>query len=272
MASVLPLSKLPLHFSVSRRNVPSSHFGKGFPALTRIRATLTGGTGLLEAAKHTVDTYIRSGMVVGLGSGHASGMAIQYLGRQLREGALQDIIGIPTSVFSASEAAKAGIPLDHYQDSSQIDFAFNDADIIEERTLIAVIGRRRLQGGESIIEEKSILRAAGKLAFIVTEKQYTCGLDGSIPVLVQSVICHTHSLSEEIDDLFLGEAEVWRRPASGHAGPLGGDFPLVTREGHNVLDVIFTSPILDLAKVAESLDKIDGVVEHGVIYGIPLVS
>jgi len=34
-------------------------------------------------------------MVVGLGSGHASGMAIQHLGRQLRTGNLKDIVGIP---------------------------------------------------------------------------------------------------------------------------------------------------------------------------------
>ena len=39
-----------------------------------------------------VDTYIKNGMVVGLGSGQVSGMAIQYLGRQLRSGALHDII------------------------------------------------------------------------------------------------------------------------------------------------------------------------------------
>ncbi|GMP71546.1 hypothetical protein CsSME_00029904 [Camellia sinensis var. sinensis] len=75
------------------------------------------------------------------------------------------------SVGSASEAAKAGIPLDHYQDTSQIDFAFNDADIIEERTLISLIGHQRLQGEESIIQEKNILNAGEKLVFIVTEKQ-----------------------------------------------------------------------------------------------------
>lgn len=39
---------------------------------------------------------MKSGMVVGLGSGHASGMAIQHLGRQLHRGNLKDIVGIPT--------------------------------------------------------------------------------------------------------------------------------------------------------------------------------
>ncbi|XP_028062598.1 probable ribose-5-phosphate isomerase 4, chloroplastic [Camellia sinensis] len=97
-----------------------------------------------------------------------------------------------------------------------IDFAFNDADIIEERTLISLIGHQRLQGEESIIQEK-----------------------------------------------------VRRRPSIGHAGPTGGDFPLITREGHNVLDVIYTSPILNLVEVANTLDNIDGVVDHGVISKIP---
>lgn len=32
----------------------------------------------------------------------------------------------------------------------------------------------------------------------------------------------------------------------GHADPTGGNFPLVTKEGHNVLDIIFTSPIPNL--------------------------
>jgi hypothetical protein len=42
--------------------------------------------------------------------------------------------------------------------------------------------------------------------------------------------------------------KVWRRPSFGTAGPLGGDHPLVTKEGHHVLDVIFTTPIQDLGK------------------------
>lgn len=46
-----------------------------------------------------VDKYIKSGMVIGLGSGHASGMAIQYLGQQLRVGSLEDIVGIATWVL-----------------------------------------------------------------------------------------------------------------------------------------------------------------------------
>ncbi|KAK2634583.1 hypothetical protein Ddye_029375 [Dipteronia dyeriana] len=236
--------------------------------ITITRASTVNNSNLPDAAKHTVDTYIKNGMVVGLGSGQVSGMAIQYLGRQLRSGALHDIVGVPMSLDSASEAATAGIPLlDQYQDTSQIDFAFDDADIIEEGTLIAIIGRRRSRGDESIIQEKSILNAADKLVFMIKKNQYQSVLDGSIPVLVQSL--NWMEAAEQIDDLFIGDAEVWRRPSIGHADPLGGNFPLVTKEGYHVLDVIFTSPITSLAEVAESLDKVDGVVDHGVVSKFP---
>lgn len=241
--------------------------------VTRTRSSYTDSDkkeSLLQAAKHTVDTYIKSGMVIGLGSGHASGLAIQYMGWQLRAGAIKDIVGVPTSIDSASEATKAGIPLDHGQDSSQIDLAFDDADIIEEGTLTAVIGRQTLWGGDSLTKQKIVLKAAAKLVFMITGTQYKGGLDGSIPVLVKPL--SWMETAEEIDDLFLGDAEVWRRSSVGNADPLGGEFPLVTREGHNVLDVIFTSPIINLADVAEHLDKVDGVVDHGVIAKTPCVA
>ncbi|KAL1320687.1 hypothetical protein AAHE18_14G073700 [Arachis hypogaea] len=258
-------TKLPLHSStpLTRRRRRSTH--EFLRMVTR--SCLDDSSALLRAAQYTVDTYVKSGMVVGLGSGHASGMAIQHLGHQLRIGNLKDIVGIPMSVASASEAAKSGIPLDTYQDSTQIDFAFDDADAIEEGTLVAIIGRRKLQSEESIVQEKSILYAANKLVFIIEENQYKGGLEGSIPVLIHSPTWL--ATAEEIDDIFLGDAEVWRRPAIGQAGPLGGDFPLVTKEGCNVLDLIFTSPIASLAEVAKRLDTVDGVVDHGVVSKIP---
>ncbi|XWS20742.1 hypothetical protein CRYUN_Cryun31cG0128800 [Craigia yunnanensis] len=246
--SLAAIHRLHFHFPVTLKANPN-------PRLIRERKTnspsptacsLSDSSPLFRAAKLTVDTYVKSGMVIGLGSGQVSAMAIEYLGRQLRAGALKHILGIPTSVVSASEAAKAGIPLEEFENSSQIDFAFDDVDIIEERTLISVIGRRRLQGEESIIQEKLVLSMADQLVFMVTENQYKCGLEGSIPVLVESL--NWMETAEEIDDLFLGDAEVWRRPSIGHADPLGGDFPLVTREGHNIIDVIFTSPIASLGR------------------------
>ncbi|KAF3782517.1 putative ribose-5-phosphate isomerase 4, partial [Nymphaea thermarum] len=133
------------------------------------------------------------------------------------------------------------------------DFAFDDADAIEEGTVAAVIGRRKLQESESIIQEKSILKATDNLVLIINKQKYVGKLDGSIPVLVRTA--GWMETAEQIDDTFLGDAEVWRRPSYGYAGPLGGDFPLVTKEGHNILDVIFTSPIMDLGRAAAGLAR-----------------
>ena len=219
---------------------------------------------LFDAAKLTVDEFVKSGMVVGLGSGAASGLAVQYLGTRLRRGSLTGIVGIPSSVICASEAEKAGIKVGNHEEGAQIDFAFADADVIEEGTLAAVIGRGKTESGQpSFIQEKGIVKSADKVAFIIDNDKYVNGIEGSIPVLVKSG--NWIDTAEEIDDLFLGDAEVWRRPSIGTAGPSGGDFPLVTKEGHHILDVIFTTPIQDLGKVAEDLEKIVGVVDHGII-------
>ncbi|KAI7995423.1 hypothetical protein LOK49_LG11G00612 [Camellia lanceoleosa] len=127
VTTIIPLiSTLNLHFQANRKK------GLGLDSTTRRRrlnslVSITRSSlfhpnaPLLEfAAKHSVNTFIKSGMVVGLGSGLASCMAIQYLDQQLRVGAIKDIVGISASVGSASKTANAGIPLDHYQDTSQV--------------------------------------------------------------------------------------------------------------------------------------------------------
>nr|ACN36107.1 unknown [Zea mays] len=58
-------------------------------------------------------------MVVGLGSGPASALAIQYLGTRLRRGSLAGITAVTSSVLSASEADKAGIRANSYQEGTQ---------------------------------------------------------------------------------------------------------------------------------------------------------
>lgn len=263
MAMALPSSASPFLSSTQNK----AYFTSSRKPLHRFVTRSTLSDDLFLAAKHAVNSYVKSGMVVGLGSGHASVLAIQYLGQQLRAGTIKDVTAIPTCVGSASEAAKAGIPLEQYDDNFKIDLAFDEADIMEEETLAAIIGRRKLQGDDSIIKEKTILEAADQLIFIIKEKQLKGSVEGSIPVLIKPV--NWLETAEEIDDLFLGDAEVWRRPAIGYADPLGGDFPLVTKEGHNILDVIFTSPMESLVEVAKILDQIDGVVGHGVIFRKP---
>ncbi len=63
------------------------------------------------AGYKAVDDYVKSGMLVGLGTGSTAAFAIERMGTKLRNGELEDIIGIPTSARSQQLAQSQGIPL-----------------------------------------------------------------------------------------------------------------------------------------------------------------
>jgi hypothetical protein len=48
--------------------------------------------------------YVKSGMVVGLGTGSTAAFAVDRIGQLLKEGGLTDIVGVPTSVRTYEQA------------------------------------------------------------------------------------------------------------------------------------------------------------------------
>jgi ribose 5-phosphate isomerase A len=82
-------------------------------------------------------------------------------------------------------------------------------------------------------------------------------------------------VAEELDDIFLGDAEIRRRSVLPDAGPRGGNSPVITTDGAYVLDIQFLDGGLRLFGKEESYDKIvteiesvDGVLEHGLVVGV----
>ena len=63
-----------------------------------------------EAAIRAVE-FVKSGMVVGLGSGSTAGFAVQRLAARIKAGELENIVGIPSSANTGRLAKKLGIPL-----------------------------------------------------------------------------------------------------------------------------------------------------------------
>ncbi len=63
------------------------------------------------AGYKAVDDYVKSGMLVGLGTGSTAAFAVERVGMKLRNGELHDIIGIPTSARTQQLAQLQGIPL-----------------------------------------------------------------------------------------------------------------------------------------------------------------
>ena len=62
-----------------------------------------------EAAEKAV-TFVRSGMVVGMGEGTTAVFAIRKIGQKIQQGELKDIRGIACSEKVEKEARQAGIP------------------------------------------------------------------------------------------------------------------------------------------------------------------
>ena len=58
---------------------------------------------LPQAAWKAVE-YVKSGMVVGLGTGSTAAFAVDRIGQLLKEGGLTDIVGVPTSVRTYEQA------------------------------------------------------------------------------------------------------------------------------------------------------------------------
>merc|ERR1719261_1854317 len=82
-----------------------------------------------------VDDYVKSGMVVGLGTGSTAAFAVERLGECLKEGTLTDIVAIPTSERTREQAEELGIPLTTLGTPesrfSNIDVAIDGADAVD---------------------------------------------------------------------------------------------------------------------------------------------
>eukprot|EP00850_Spirogloea_muscicola_P004043 SM000017S02783 [mRNA] locus=s17:203132:206467:+ [translate_table: standard] len=210
---------------------------------------LDGDAQLREAARQTVDLFVKSGTAVGLGSGRVSCMAIEYLGQKLRAGELRGVKGVPMSSLGAAEAAKSGVPLTSLEACPQLAFAFDDADLVQEGTLYAVIGRKGVPGGEPIAARKAIARAAAQLVLIINEGKFVERLSGSIPVqIMQDDWLDT---AEEVDDCFLEDAEAIARRSRSY----GRRQPARHRAGA-------------LPDVASTLENIPGILAHGLYLDI----
>jgi ribose 5-phosphate isomerase A len=109
-----------------------------------------------------VDDYVKSGMVVGLGTGSTAYFAVERVGEKLKSGELKDIVAIPTSVRTKEQAESLDIPLVTLDTHSKLDVAIDGADEVDP-DLNLVKG-----GGGALLREKMVEICADK--FIVIGK------------------------------------------------------------------------------------------------------
>lgn len=109
-----------------------------------------------------VDDYVKSGMVVGLGTGSTAYFAVERVGQKLESGELTDILAIPTSVRTKEQAESLKIPLVTLDTHSKLDVAIDGADEVDP-DLNLVKG-----GGGALLREKMVEIMADKFIVIGT--------------------------------------------------------------------------------------------------------
>ncbi len=161
--------------------------------------------------------FVRPGMRLGLGSGSTAKHFVELLAERIRAGL--DVIAVPTSEGTRSDAERLGVPLTSLSASTRM------IVIADESKWVSALGRFPLP-----VEVVPFGLGATRRAIEAAAAAVGC----AGPALL-------------------------RRAKDGHA--------FVTDGGHWILDAAFER-IADPKSLAERLDGIAGVVEHGLFIGL----
>jgi ribose 5-phosphate isomerase A len=202
------------------------------------------------AAAQAAVAVVEDGMIVGLGTGSTTWLALAMLGRRVAEGLR--VTGIPTSDRTEREARRLGIPLSTSREHEHIDITIDGADEVDVATLSLLKGR-----GGALLREKIIASASEHLVIIVDETKLVdrLGVHGRVPVEV--VPFGWQTTARRLRSLVPSLAQ--RTTPAGE--------PFITDGGHYILDCAFGG-IDDPEDVQRRLDGTVGVVEHGLFLGL----
>lgn len=210
-----------------------------------------------------VDDYVRSGTVIGLGTGSTAYFAVERVGQKLKSGELKDILAVPTSIRTKEQAESLGIPLTTLDQHSKLDVAIDGADAVDPK-LNLIKG-----GGGAHLREKMVEKCASKLIVIVDESKIVAGLGPSFPLPVEIVpFCPEHTIRQIVALPDLKGCKPVLRLGSAANNKCDGDKPAVTDNGNYIVDLHFSSVIKKPALIEEHLRNTIGVVESGLFVGM----
>jgi ribose 5-phosphate isomerase A len=205
------------------------------------------------AAGRALD-FIRPGMRLGLGTGSTAKHFVELLAERVRAGL--DIIAVPTSETTRSDAARLGIPLTSLDETPVLDLTIDGADeVAPDLSLIK-------GGGGALLREKIVAAASAAMIVIADESKWVAAL-GRFPLPVEVVPFGLAATRRAVEAAAVASGcagpALLRRAKDGHA--------FVTDGGHWILDAALER-IADPKVLADRLAGIAGVVEHGLFIGM----
>ena len=200
---------------------------------------------LKRAAAEVAVGLVESGMVVGLGTGSTAKLAVEALGKRVKEGL--HIVGVPTSEATAHQARGVGIRISSLAEHTEVDLTIDGADEIQRGTLDLIKGH-----GGALLREKVVASSSRRLIIIADETKLVDQLGTRFAVPVEVVPFGWQAAQRKLQNL---GAHTQLRP-----GP--DEKPFVTDGGNFIVDCSF-SPIEAPAALDQELNSVVGVVEHG---------
>lgn len=194
------------------------------------------------AAEKAVE-FVENDMILGLGTGSTVAFVLQALARKGKEGLR--VKGIPTSAATAKLARELGIELTDFEHHQVCDLVIDGADEVNGH-LDLIKG-----GGGALLREKIVASSARKFIVIVDSQKLVEKL-GKFHVPVEVIQFASPLVQAKVADL----------GGSGKLRMLPNGQPFITDEGNYILDCNFG--LIDKpAELAAQLEKIPGIVEHG---------
>lgn len=189
-------------------------------------------------------SYVTDGMTVGLGTGSTAYYMIEELGRRVKEENLK-IVGVPTSYASKKQAEALNIPVKTIDQVNYVDLTIDGADEISQ-DFHGIKG-----GGAALLFEKVVATYSKEIIWIVDESKMVDKL-GRFPLPVE-VIPYGQ------DQLFRLFQEKNYHPSFRMESE---ETLKQTDSGNSIIDLQLDC-IDDPIKLANELDSLVGVVEHG---------
>lgn len=197
-----------------------------------------------KSAGYAAATFVKDGMIVGLGTGSTAVFFIEKLIERCREGL--KVLAVATSARSESMARKGGISIIDINTISSIDLTVDGADEIDKE-------KRMIKGGGGALLREKIVASMSKEMIVVVDESKLVDRLGKFPLPVEIIP-------------FAYTATIHRIEQLGYNGGLRlnsfGDVYL-TENGNYIYDIHFKTLIHDSEKLHHQLREIVGVVESG---------
>ncbi|TAJ70846.1 MAG: ribose-5-phosphate isomerase RpiA [Phenylobacterium sp.] len=198
-----------------------------------------------RAAGEAAAALVKSGMVVGLGTGSTAAWFV----RALAERKL-DIVGVPTSQATADLAAGLGIRLGELGETRGIDLTIDGADEIGP-------GLSLIKGGGAALLREKLVWEASKSCVVIADAAKNVKILGKFPLPIEVVAFGHKTTADRICDALaecdLGIVPMLRRK----------DGEPVRTDGGNLIYDAHCGRIEEPAALAAALKSVTGVVDHG---------